>query len=272
MQEYIFLFVLAFIWIIFAVVQDLKTREISNWLNFSLIAFVLVYRAFYSIYFEEPTFFVFGLVGIFLFVGLGYLFYYSKVFAGGDAKLLFGLGGVLPYEILGDFVTFGVGFIFVLFFGGMIYSLIYSSYLVGKKRKKFWKDFSERITESKNFIFIFIGIVGVLFLSSYFVGFGIESFAFLFLLLIPLFYVYSKSVEEVCMIKWISPENLTEGDWLEKDVKVGKKWIKKSVHGLDFEEIKILKKYKKKVLIKEGIPFSPAFLIAFLTMVFYALT
>ena len=37
----IFLIILALIWLIFAVISDLKTREVPNWLNFSLIIFAL---------------------------------------------------------------------------------------------------------------------------------------------------------------------------------------------------------------------------------------
>ena len=67
------------------------------------------------------------------------------------------------------------------------------------------------------------------------------------------------------MIKNRDPWKLTEGDWLERDVKIGRKVIKKSVHGLSLKEIRILRKAKKKVLIKEGVPFTPAFLFAFVT-------
>ena len=77
MEQYYFLFVLAFVWLIFAVAQDLRTREIANWLNFSLIAFALAYRAFYSISVKNADFFLFGLGGVLLFVVLGYIFYYT---------------------------------------------------------------------------------------------------------------------------------------------------------------------------------------------------
>ena len=40
----LFLILLGLVWIIFAVVQDLRKREIANWLNFSLVIFALVFR------------------------------------------------------------------------------------------------------------------------------------------------------------------------------------------------------------------------------------
>lgn len=82
-EKYYFLFGLALVWIIFAVIYDLKKREVPNWLNFSLIAFALAYRAFYSSYASDWMFLVFGLAGFGMFLILGNLFYYSHLFAGG---------------------------------------------------------------------------------------------------------------------------------------------------------------------------------------------
>jgi prepilin signal peptidase PulO-like enzyme (type II secretory pathway) len=73
------------------------------------------------------------------------------------------------------------------------------------------------------------------------------------------------------MIRKILPANLKEGDWLLRDVSVGKRVIKKTVHGLSLDEIRLLRKSRRSVYIKEGIPFSPAFLLAYLAMLFYVL-
>ena len=70
------------------------------------------------------------------------------------------------------------------------------------------------------------------------------------------------------MIKLVAAGKLSEGDWLERDAAIGNKFIRKSVQGLTREEIFLLKKYKKKVWIKDGVPFTPAFLIAFLIFVY----
>jgi len=267
MQEYYFLFVMAFIWIVFAVVQDLRTREVANWLNFSLIAFVLAYRAFYAVFVKDPMFFVYGFIGIFIFVILGYLFYYGKVFAGGDAKLLMGLGGVLPFESFRDYLFLGAGFIFLLFLVGAIWTLVYSLFLVRKNRVSFGKEFRREFARNKSLFYfaVFFVLVLIVFLFNYDMNYLL--WPLLFLILLPFLYVYVKAVEKSCMIKLFPAKDLREGDWLEKDVRVGRKLIKKSVHGLSAEEIKLFQKAKKKVLIKEGVPFTPAFLIAFVLMV-----
>ncbi len=270
MQEYYFLFTLAFIWIIFAVAQDLRTREVSNWLNFSLIAIVLAYRAFYSVYTKDLMFFVYGAGGILLFVGLAYMFYYGRVFAGGDAKLLMGLGGVLPYEMLGDYLYLGFGFILLLFSAGAIYTLFYSLMLIPRNKKKFIKDFKSEFNKRKG-IFYSVIVLAILFeLILLFLG-SLNAFWWfgIIIFLMPLLFFYTKALEKSCMIILKDAKELSEGEWLEKDVKVGNKLIKKSVHGLSIKDIKLLRKYKKKVWIKDGVPFTPAFLFAFIIVLIY---
>lgn len=261
MKQYYFLFIIALIWVIFAVVKDIKKREVPNWLNFSLIAFAIAYRAFYSISANESMFLISGLAGFILFFALAHAFYYLKVFAGGDAKLLMGFGVILPYDSLGGLAYLGIIFLIALFLFGSIYSLIYSFSIALKNRKKFAIEFKKRIRKSiiHFIILIMLSIIIALFNPS--LGILISSFLILTLLL----YSYVKSLD-ICMIKLTKPKDLTEGDWLEQDVKIGSKIIKKSVHGLSLEEIKLLKKANKKVLIKEGIPFTPAFLLALLSM------
>ena len=41
---------LALVWILFATIQDLRSREVANWLNFSLIIFALGLRFFYGLF------------------------------------------------------------------------------------------------------------------------------------------------------------------------------------------------------------------------------
>src|SRR3989344_1025188 len=245
MFHVIFLVALALVWMIFAVVQDLRKREIANWVNFSLIIFAIGFRFFYSLFngVEDGTgfnFFYQGLIGLVIFFILGNLLYYCRMFAGGDAKLFFALGAILPFSE-NFFVNLKV---FVLFL----------------------------------ILFLFSGAVyGLFFCGGFMVYFGILIF------IIPYFYLSAKAIDEVCMIKKISPKNLTEGDWLYRDVRVGNRIIKKRWDGLTKEEIKLLRKALQKgnrpsvvglkkenyVLVRQGIPFSPAFLIAFLVLIYF---
>ena len=76
------------------------------------------------------------------------------------------------------------------------------------------------------------------------------------------------------MLKKININNLTEGDWITENIYYkGKIIYNKASPGITKKEILLLKKFKiKNILIKEGIPFIPVFLIAFvITIIFGSL-
>jgi Flp pilus assembly protein protease CpaA len=265
MGDLFFIIALAFIWVIYASISDLKTREVPNWLSFSLISFALAYRLFYSINTGDYYFFLIGLIGAAVGFGLAMAFYYGKVFAGGDAKLLIGFGTLIPPVTIGAAALQMIAFLFILFLSGSIYSLIFSFYLVLKKPGKYWKNFIKEFGKQKSLIFAGIGFAVLFLIMFSFTSFGLASASFFILL--PLLYTYLKALENVCFIKKVSPQFLAEGDWLEKEIMIGKIWIRKSVHGLSYKDIQILKKAKREVWVRDGIPFIPAFLISLVIMV-----
>ncbi len=271
MYEYYFLFVLAFVWLCFAVVQDVRTREISNWLNFSLLVFALFYRAVVALETDNAGFFWWGLAGTGFFIALAYLLYYGRAFAGGDAKLLMALGPIVPFESIFDFIFIGFGFVAVLFLLGSLYSLVYTLALVPRRWISFKKAF-KLYARNYRLLFIICFSLGIVFgaLLS-FVEVYIGLFFCLALMSLPLLYTYGKSIEKVFFIKIVPAVQLTEGDWLVRAVRVGRTTIQPSTQGLTIREIALLRKFGKRVVIKEGIPFSPAFLLAFLAMVFFVL-
>jgi len=266
--ENYFLVVLAFVWIIVAVIQDFRKREIANWWNFSLIAIALCYRALISVWFLDYWCFVYGLIGFGIFFALANLFYYGRVFAGGDAKLLMGLGAVLPFSSsLFENLEIFLYFIVLLLFAGSIYGLFYSFVLAYKHKKEFSEEFSKQYNRNKKLFQVFtfltiLSLVLILILREF-----IFSLFSLVIFIFPFLYIYAKAIEEACMIKEASAGKLTIGDWLYKEVRVGKKIIKPSWEGLNEEELMVLQKTKRKIRVKEGIPFTPAFLIALLVLV-----
>lgn len=267
MLEVTFLIALAIVWMSFGSVQDLKKREISNWLNFSLIIFALSFRFFYSLFAENFLFFYQGLIGLGVFFIIGNLFYYSRLFAGGDAKLMISLGTILGFsnsffQNLKIFVLFLLIFLFV----GGIYGGVWSLILSVKNSKRFLEQYKRLFFKNKKTINL-ISIIGLLillfgFVDIFFLILGIFIFIFS-----PL-YIYAKAVDESCMIKEISPKELTEGDWLYKSIKINNKIINSKWEGLNKKEIQILRKLNKKILIRNGIAFVPVFLISFLILIF----
>ena len=269
MIEVAFLFILGLIWLAAASYQDLKVTEVPNWLSFSLIIFALGFRFFYSLFSESATgfnFFYQGLIGLGIFFVLGNLFYYSRVFAGGDAKLMIAMGTVLPFS-----ESFSINLrVFVLFLGcflffGVVYGFIWSIFYMVKNFSGFKKCFSKQFNKNKKIVFSFmiLGIFLILlgFVSESFFIFGIFVFSF------PYFFIYAKSIEDAAMIVRVSTRNLVEGDWLYKDVKIGREIIKSNWEGVSKRDIKKLQKLRK-VWIRRGIPFVPVFLFAFLGIIY----
>lgn len=270
MFETIFLICLALIWMIFAAVEDLKKREIANWVNFSLIIFALGFRFFWSLFSENGfQFFYQGLVGLAVFFVLGNFLYYGRMFAGGDAKLFFALGAILPFssEFLVNINIFAL-FLVLFLFSGAFYGLFISIFLISKNFKRFRGEFLRQLKLNKKLM------ISMIFLSLFFIILGISNSSNYFMIyfavlifVLPYLYLSAKSVDESCMVKKIHPKKLTEGDWLYRDVKVGRNIIRKSWSGLTKKDIKLLQK-KKFVWIRQGIAFSPVFLIAFLVLVY----
>lgn len=264
MYELIFLWILALIWIVFAVVQDLKTREIANWLNFSLIVFALGYRFFYSLFSLNWDFFYSGVFGLIIFFILGNVLYYSRLFAGGDAKLMIALGAILPFS--NNFIenlNLYWKFLVIFLITGGIYTLLVSFIISLRNFKIFKREVKKQFKNYQRFysLVILISLILVIFgivFNVFLIYFGILMF------ILPYLHLYAKSIDEGLMIKKVDVRKLTEGDWLYKDVKIGRKTIKANWDGLSKENIALLKKkYKnKKINIRFGIPFSPVFLIS----------
>ncbi len=266
MYEVIFLWFLALIYIVFAVIQDIKTREIADWISFSLIIFALGFRIFFSVFSGDFSFLFNGLIGLGIFFIIGNLMYYGKVFAGGDAKLMIALGAVLPYypDFLSN-VQISFNFLFTFLVSGFVYIFISSIVLGTKNFRKFGKEFARQMKKTKKLMIVAVlsGIIFLLlgFLDILFLALGVSIFFIAYL------YLYSKAVDESCMIIKIKSKNLREGDWLYSDVKIGKKLIKAKWEGVSKNDIKNITRRFKEIKIRQGIPFSPVFLISFIILV-----
>lgn len=268
-SENIFLIILGFVWIIGAVMQDLKRREVDNLWNFSLIGFALSYRFFYSVYMNEYSFFLDGIIGLVVFLVLGNLFYYSRVFAGGDAKLLIALGTILPlsYSWINNIYIFS-SFIVMFMLWGSIYAFIWALALLSVNFKNFKKEFKKISIKHKNLYIYSIVVFFVWLISIALIGEVRFLILGIVIVLFPILFVFSKAIEESSMIKALDPKKVTEGDWLYKDIKIKGKVIKATWDGVTKKELVLIKKYgKKKILVKQGIPFTPSFLFALIGLI-----
>jgi Flp pilus assembly protein protease CpaA len=265
---------IVFIALIFASITDIKKKEVPNWLNFSLLAIALAIRGIGALIFQDFSYFYWALIAVAIFYVLSNLFYYGKVFGGGDAKLFIALAAILatrPY--FAELTTIGEPFLmtFVInsLFLGSIWGTIFSIFLFIKfPKKKFFRQIRNlnkkmRLLRISCLIFALISLVFVLILNK-----SILIIVSIIFLILPYLYSFLKVIENNYLIKLIAPQKLVEGDSLFNDIRIKNKIIKKSVDGLSIEQIKLLRKIKKKVLIREGIVFVPILLIALIVSLF----
>ena len=259
-----FLIAIGIIWLIGAIIQDFRKLEVANWWSFSLLVIGLTYRGFLGVYTGDYWWFLWGIIGVAGGFILSNVLYYARAFAGGDSKLLMAFGSILLLSLDLRTNLFIVGIFFGIFlFGGGVYGLVYSLYLSLINRKEFSKVFSRISKENKKVIYL-VDLISLIFLVLGVILFPLIAWLFALIFLSPWLLVFAKAVEECCMVRFISTNSLTVGDWLVENVKFGKKIIKPNWEGLNEEELKILRGYKGKVKVKYGIPFTPSFLIGFL--------
>jgi Flp pilus assembly protein protease CpaA len=258
-------------WVFIAVVQDFRKREVANWWSFSLIAFILAYRAFVAVYFGNWMYLGWGLVGLVIGFILSNVFYYARMFAGGDSKLLMALGAFLPLSnTFGENISIFLLFTLLFIIAGSVYGLVYSLIIMLINFSKFINSFKNQFSKYKIQTLSFISFMALICIGFLFFKIEAGVILSLILMILPLLLLGAKAIEESCLTKKILVGDLTIGDWLVNSIKVGKKLIKPNWEGLSEEELEVINKKfgkKKKVEVKYGIPFTPAFLLAILLLI-----
>lgn len=254
--------------------SDLKTREVPDWVNYGLIAFGLGSRLIYSLAAFDWSYIIEGVLGLLLFLVLAYMMFYAGQWGGGDSKMMMGMGALIGLRF--SWFDFSLSFLVNILLVGAIYGLLWSIFLAARNWHKFRKEVKSIIRKPRMIMIrkIFILSAAVMIILAFFVR---DFYAKLILFVFVAFYlatfylwVFIRAIERTCMLKLVEPERLTEGDWIAKDVVVeGKKICGPKDLGIEMRQIRQLIKLKKqrkikKILIKEGIPFVPSFLLAFI--------
>jgi hypothetical protein len=249
---------------------------VPDWLNFSLIFIGLGLRSIFSVVYWDWHYIVEGLLGLGAFFLIALAMFYAGQWGGGDSKMVMGLGALIGLQLSLD--TFLLGFIINIVIFGAVFGIIFSIYLAIRNRKRFSKAFSKEFEKRKRTKWVVwigtLALLGISLLTPTAVKASVVVLAGVTLISFYMF-VYLKAVEKSALIIWMPPERLTEGDWIVKDVKVGRKHIcgPKDL-GISEDQIKTLIRLKKqgkvkKVLVKNGFPFVPSFLLAFLATYFW---
>lgn len=258
------------VWLFTASIFDIKTREVPDWLNFSLIAVGLSTRLIYSLVSWDYWVFIYGVIGLIIAFVIAIVMSYTKQWGDGDSKMLLGVGACLGFNyhfIIFDFSNWPMLIYFLVnsLIIGAFYGIIYAIGLGILHRKEFIIEF--RKWDYKVFILPLI-FIAVFSLFSFIFP---KPFDFMLLSLVAavglgiyiLFFI--KIVEKACMYKHIKVGKLVPGDWTAEIVKRNDRLICNKKDVLDEKQIKLLKRFKvKSVLVKEGIPFVPSFFLGFI--------
>lgn len=239
--------VIAFIGLLSATVNDIKKREVADWISYSLFAALMASVIIYSVINLDFYPVLKALCYAVLMYAFGNILYYAKLIGGGDVKLLTAISPVFLFFNIFNFL------IFIVLASGA-YGIAYSFALAAINWRKMKKEMKHNFLAVLFVIFLVLGIAlnqWILILLS-------------ILALAPWIVMFVSKVEKVALIKFYPASKLTEGDWLLKSVKIRGRWIKATADGLTKKDIAWIKKAHAKVWIKEGIPYVPVLLIAFI--------
>jgi Flp pilus assembly protein protease CpaA len=275
------LITITLIGLIIASITDLKTREVPDWLSYGLIGIGIGLNLLFAIIYWNYWFIVNSLIGLLLFLIIAFIMFYAGQWGGGDSKVLMGLGALIGLDIRFTEFPFLISFFVNILVVGAVYGLLWSIFLVLKNFKSFVKEFRKVSHQSKmikwrSYVIVFVFFMLFLFFLAR--GTVISTmFIALLIMVLTTFYlwIFVKAIEKTSMIKKVTPDKLTEGDWIAKDIKYNGKYIcgPKDL-GIEMKQIKeLIKLYRlgkiKYVIIKEGIPFVPSFLIAYVITLFF---
>lgn len=272
-----FLVSIAVFYLAAASISDIRTREVPDWMSYSLITIALSARTIYSLSIQNYAYIISGLLGFGIFFLVACIMYYTKQWGGGDSKLLMGLGALFgtwpisasqnvhwPFQIpFPHLLTILIN----ILLAGAVYGLIAIAYFTIKD----WQNFKERMKKTfpKSLApvllsLLFLAVLSIFVFHPPYLYITVGGLASV-ILLSSLFFV-AKAVEDVSMHKRVLVSKLTEGDWPAADIKLNGKIICRADSlGLETKHINELKKAKVKyITIKEGLPFIPSFLIGFL--------
>lgn len=266
--------VLAGVVVTWGSITDIKTLEVPDWLNYWGIGLGLGLRVIYSAMESSWIYILEGLLGLGVFYLIALAMFYTGQWGGGDSKMLMAIGALLGIGF--DPNSAGVAFFVNLIILGGVYGVLWCISLLLINASKVKSKFAE-VKSSNLFkygrlgsVTASFGLLGTAFLMpDLHSKFLISSLAVLITLMFYSIFIV-RSIEESVMIRDVSLDKLTEGDWVVEDTFVGKERIcGPDDLGLTLEQIKKLKSHKFKTLkVKYGMPFIPSFFFAFVATYF----
>jgi len=278
MSVELFIFAVAIVFVLIATIIDVKERWVPDFISFSFIAFGLISAVLLSLMRQSIDPLKMSLIGGGVFLSIGILLFYVKMWGGADFKILTALGLIFPVyptvfqtwfnPIIAPWPFFGTLWFNVMIFGALS-GIVASFYLAIKHHKKLREELRVRLSKLKKVIY---GLAIFLVISIVILLMGFSLLLAIWAVAVILFYlsILLKTVEDNFMFKTISPKKLIEGDWIVDKIKVGGKVVYTPERlGITKKNIELLQKLEKQgklkhIVVKEGIPFMVPILIGLL--------
>ena len=265
MQELILL-IITIAWLIIASITDIKTREIPDWISYSLISLAIITRIISSIQIQSFQPILLTLLGLAIGISLSLSLYYTRQWGGGDAKIFMALSAIFIISPAYFNPLINMPFLAILLINillvAVVYSLLYIIFTAVKNKNKFLEEIKTYKLKKIKIAAILISII--LLLMAFKFSSNSLIIAAILMLIFPYIIILTKTTEKISMIKLMPINKVTEGDWLAEDIYHNKKLIiNKSHPELTLKDIEKLKRLNiKNIKIKYGIPFAPTFLVA----------
>ncbi len=252
-----------FLALFFASVTDFRTREVPDVLSYGFLSFSIAYGFLKGLILGSWQPVLAMLTGLLVLGGLGLALLYSGQWGGADMKLLAGLGALFglwwgQYDAL--------FFLVLLLFAGAVYGIVYTLVLAVIHRAVFRSAFRKQFSRVRwlHHVVLVLSVLLLLPRDAVLAAFALLLYSFFWL------WIVIRVVEQGVLVKEYPVAQLTEGDWVTHDVIVDGKCIyRRSELGVTKKDIAALRRAKvQRVTVKEGVPFVPSFLAAFILLWF----
>ncbi len=255
--------------------KDLKTTEFPDWVPYAMIASTLLVKVVAFLTANDVSILTSSLINGLLLFGIGYILYFIGSWADGDAYALGALGFLFPLKIsfLSPAYFFPLPLVLVsnVFVIGGVYMIAYALFL-GVKNAWVMRYFRNDLRKNARKLAAAVALAVAFAFGSFF--FFVKSFginAYEPLLSIPAGFVayavfmlilwrYVKVIDQKVFVRRIPASKLGYGD-----IPVSSKLLR-------MPDPALIRKLRAKggyVKIKEGVRFTPVFLLAFLLALVY---
>lgn len=259
---------------------DIHHREVPDWVNYTMVLGGIGIGSLLALEAASWQPLISSALGLLTGYLIGALMYYTGQWGGGDAKMIMGLGALLGAPL--EFFTGAADapllayFLIATIFAGAAYGIIWMAVLLVTKRKIVLPALKKKLRHPLMIKVRVAAMIGVaLAAAAAFIWLHIYTLLLLFIAVVMLLTLYFalavKAVEQTCFVKQQPVEDLVIGDWIIQEVRAdGRVLVDESNTGITAQQIALLKEHDvETVKIKEGIPFVPSFLLAYVVAYYW---